>query len=106
VDEGSSVEGTGRWDDQNLPNDAHRLEKYCERKRIKSLVRLDGIAINNWRTERKTEQTNRSPEPGIKRGTANNRIAVLRLFFTFNRRMRRPVAPNKSAVVVPIRQRS
>ncbi len=65
-----------------------KLLEFCQRHKVRTLPQFDVLAINEWRIEWQKEQTNHRPEPGIKRNTENSRIATLKLFFGFVRRMR------------------
>ncbi len=65
-----------------------KLLDFCQRHKIRSLLQFDALAVNEWRSEWQAEGTGRRAEPGIKRNTENSRIATLKLFFGFVRRMR------------------
>jgi integrase/recombinase XerD len=67
-------------------NISNKLLAFCAKRRITIIRELGPKAINEWRAEWQTEQTNRGK--GIAYNTALGRIEVLKLIFKFAMRMR------------------
>ncbi len=65
-----------------------KLAAFCKRERIFTLQNLDAAAINRWRKEWEQEQTRFREVPGLKRNTKKLRLAIVKTFFKFTRRMR------------------